>query len=385
MDKAIEITSHLLLARDDDDGETTECAVNNDYDGRMNLRILSIFMILLSSGIGTFFPLVASKAPWVKLPDFCFFFAKFFGSGVIIATGFVHLLEPASDSLTDSCLTGPISEYPWAFGICLMSLFVLFWFEGIARYYSCKAEGFKNATVAHSHFPGSNESKTDDDDEEIKEQYNVADEESEPVQQEKTGTLPPSLPGVDHFSHAAVHQDPSQIGTPLEEENKEKYHAQILSVLILEFGVVFHSVFIGLSLAVTDDFITLFIVLIFHQMFEGMGLGARLAEINWEHKRRWTPWLLALGFTLTTPIAIAIGLGVKSSFIPGSRKELISSGVFDAISAGILIYTGLVELMAHEFLFSNAFMCEGGLKRMIAAFIVMGFGCGIMALLGKWA
>ena len=162
------------------------------------------------------------------------------------------------------------------------------------------------------------------------------------------------MPGRNHFSHDEDHQDPSQLGTPVEEEQKEKYHNQIISVLILEFGVIFHSVFVGLSLAVSgDEFNTLFIVLVFHQMFEGMGLGARLAEIKWKESKKSTPWLLALGYTITTPIAIAIGIGVRHSFAPESRTSLIANGVFDAISAGILIYTGLVELMAHEFLYSN--------------------------------
>jgi zinc transporter 1/2/3 len=43
--------------------------------------------------------------------------------------------------------------------------------------------------------------------------------------------------------------------------------AQILGVAILEFGVVLHSVIIGLTLAVDDGFTTLFIVLIFHRKF----------------------------------------------------------------------------------------------------------------------
>lgn len=34
---------------------------------------------------------------------------------------------------------------------------------------------------------------------------------------------------------------------------------------ILEFGVIFHSFIIGLTLAVNDDFVTLFVVLIFHR------------------------------------------------------------------------------------------------------------------------
>ena len=94
---------------------------------------------------------------------------------------------------------------------------------------------------------------------------------------------------------------------------------------------------------------------------------------------------MSLAFTLPTRIAVDIGIGVRYTFIPGSRKALISNGVFDSISSGILIYTGLVELMAHEFLYSNEFKGDQGFKKMLLAYLIMCCGAGLMALLGKWA
>jgi len=54
------------------------------------------------------------------------------------------------------------------------------------------------------------------------------------------------------------------------------------------------------------------------------------------------------------------------------------------LSAGILIYAGLVELLAHEFLF-NKEMMDGSNKKLAFALVSMLAGCAIMALLGKWA
>lgn len=176
------------------------------------------------------------------------------------------------------------------------------------------------------------------------------------------------------------------MATRIEEEDKEQYLNQILAVFILEFGIIFHSVFVGLSLSVAgEEFETLFIVLTFHQMFEGLGLGTRVAETNWPESKKYTPWLMGLAFTLTSPIAVAVGIGVRHSWIPGSRRALIANGVFDSISSGILIYTGLVELMAHEFLYSNQFKGPDGLKKMLSAYLIMCCGAALMALLGKWA
>ncbi|CCD26993.1 uncharacterized protein NDAI_0J01010 [Naumovozyma dairenensis CBS 421] len=383
---------------------TDTCLNTNDFNGRTNIRILSIFMILLSSAIGTFFPLLSTRYSYIRLPPWCFFLAKFFGSGVIVATAFIHLLEPASDALGDPCLGGTFADYPWAFGICLMSLFFLFFTEIVSHFYVNKA--FE--TVSHSASGNIHSHSNEDDDDhdhdkdsvDIKNKHTTTNNDLESLQSTSPGIIglatftrshdnvnkQMGTIGSNHYDHALVHQDPGQMGTSLNDSAKEQYANQLLAVTILEFGIVFHSVFIGLSLAVSgEEFTTLFIVLIFHQMFEGLGLGTRLAEVPWDKSKRFTPWLMALGFSLTTPIAIAIGLGVRHSFVPTSRRALISNGCFDAISAGILIYTGLVELMAHEFLYSNQFKGENGFKKMISAYICMCFGAGLMALLGKWA
>jgi solute carrier family 39 (zinc transporter), member 1/2/3 len=96
------------------------------------------------------------------------------------------------------------------------------------------------------------------------------------------------------------------------------------------------------------------------------------------------PWVLGTVYGFTTPVAIAAGIGASQSFSPNSNQTLIVNGVFDSISAGILIYTGLVELMAHEFMF-NQEMHKSSIWMMLSAFGCMTLGAGLMALLGKWA
>ena len=81
---------------------------------------------------------------------------------------------------------------------------------------------------------------------------------------------------------------------------------------------------------------------------------------------------------------MSVGLGLRTTYAPGSETALIINGVFDSISAGILIYTGLVELMAHEFMFSPT-MRRAPLNVVFGAFGLMCLGAGLMSLLGKWA
>ena len=60
------------------------------------------------------------------------------------------------------------------------------------------------------------------------------------------------------------------------------------------------------------------------------------------------------------------------------------SGVFDAVSAGILIYSSLVELMAHDFIF-NKDMYQKPLWTATLNILELWAGTGVMALIGLWA
>lgn len=303
------------------------------------------------------------------IPDWAFFVVKYFGSGVIIATAFIHvseasiiyeldvhdtdsmqLLAPAGDALRNPCLTGPITDYSWVEGIVLMTIFVLFFTELMAMRY---------ATFGPDPEPGHHDHEIN----------------GESMALSATSTSKNGhTPGDDHFSHSRRHSDPEAEISRV--RPVEDYAAQMTAIFILEFGVIFHSIFIGLTLAVAGpEFNTLYVVLVFHQTFEGLGLGSRLAVTPWPKTKRWTPYTLAAAYSLSTPIALAVGLGVRETYLPGSQTALIINGVFDSISAGILIYTGLVELMAHEFMFSEV-MRRARLTVVLSAFAMMCLGAG---------
>ncbi|KAH8693762.1 putative plasma membrane low affinity zinc ion transporter [Talaromyces proteolyticus] len=344
------------------------CDTGNGYDGRMGLRISSIFVILVGSIFGAVFPVYARRLGSNGVPSWMFFIAKYFGSGVIIATAFIHLLAPAEEALTNPCLTGPITEYSWVEGIVLMTIVVMFFVELMVMRYSF-GDGH-----GHSHSDSHTHSHSDE--------TNCSQEtqaQNPPILNDSKG----HIPGNDHLSHSRDHRDLESVKDA--ELSAEEYAAQLTAVFILEFGIIFHSVFVGLTLAVAgDDFTTLYVVLVFHQTFEGLGLGSRLATLPWPDRKRFTPYLLGFAYAVSTPIAIAIGLGVRQSYPPNGRTTLIVNGVFDSISAGILIYTALVELMAHEFMFSSS-MRRAPLRTVLWAFVLICLGAGLMALLGKWA
>lgn len=192
-----------------------------------------------------------------------------------------------------------------------------------------------------------------------------------------------------------THQEPVAEGvntenTSLDEKEAEifaerSFRQQIAAFLVLEFGVLFHSVIIGLTLGSVggDEFSTLYVVIVFHQSFEGLGLGARLSAIQFPHRLRWLPYVLCIGYGLTTPIAIAIGIGLSTIYDSGSFTANVVSGILDSTSAGILLYTGFVELLARDFLFNPDRTDDD--KQLLFMLASLFLGAGIMALLGKWA
>ena len=111
-----------------------------------------------------------------------------------------------------------------------------------------------------------------------------------------------------------------------------------------------------------EDFKVLFIVIIFHrtshlsaadpnqticcfaETFEGLGLGSRLAYLELPDRYLWVRMAGAILYGVTTPIGIAAGLGVRTTYNEEAPTASIVSGTMDSLSAGILIYTGLVEV-----------------------------------------
>ncbi|KAJ5531602.1 Zinc/iron permease fungal/plant [Penicillium freii] len=332
------------------------CYINaggNEYNGHMGARVSAIFVILIVSSAATFFPVLAQRAPRLRIPVYVYLFAKYFGAGVIIATAFIHLLDPAYGEIgPNTCvgMTGHWADYAWCPAIVLTSLMGVFLMDfGAERWVELK--------------------------------YGVCREDPEPMMSTGGETR-----RVDSRV-SARHADDKQV-KEVESQSSElaierSVKQQLAALLILEFGVIFHSVIIGLNLGVAgDEFATLYPVLVFHQSFEGLGIGARMSSIPFK-KGSWLPWFLCTAYGLTTPISIAIGLGLRTTYNPGSFTANVVSGVLDSISAGILIYTGLVELLARDFLFDPHRTQDN--RRLAFMVGTMILGAGIMALLGKWA
>lgn len=158
-----------------------------------------------------------------------------------------------------------------------------------------------------------------------------------------------------------------------------------ITVVVMEVGILFHSILIGLTLVVAGDsfYRTLLVVIVFHQFFEGLALGARIVTLPGAI----FPWkfIMAGAFTLITPIGMAIGIGVLNSFNGNDPSTVIAFGTLDALSAGILIWVGLVGMWARDWVIAGGELLTSGVAKTLCGGFSLVCGMILMGVLGKWA
>lgn len=324
-------------------------------DYNMGLHIGAIFIILVGSAIGVLIPIIAGwarsgsqpldAASWGRSLGFwpnVFFLARHFGTGIILSTAFVHLLFHGFVMFQNECI-GHMSYEATAPAIAMAAAVV----TAALDFVGTRAADRKAAGMLHAH-PSPN--------------LGSSDASSEP-DVEKNAQQPV-------IADACVHAD-----VLFQEE-------QGWQVMLLEAGIIFHSIMIGITLGAGSGagWVTLLIVIVFHQFFEGAALGARMALLTWVSKLRIA--LMGVAFILITPIGIAIGIGIRQSFSQNGKASLLSVGILNSISAGILLYTAF-KLIATDFV-------DGPLRRakwskVVAAFLAMIAGLVCMSVLAKWA
>lgn len=405
----IGITTHNYPKRDG-------CAVGGAQpDYNLPFHVGGLFIILFVSSTACAFPILVVKFPRLRIPASFLFSAKHFGTGVLIATAFVHLLPTAFLSLSDPCLSSFWTEdYQAAPGaIMLASIFFVTVIEMVfspGRHCCGGNEGVKGV-ARDAVQEKENEVRTAPD-----VQVQMRRTYSDGSMQEQVRSMGNLRGRVTSISRtlsqyraenqrldaieSAMEEEPAETGRKSNEsaiedvETNQQGHQMtpeqahkkaVLQCFLLEMGILFHSVFIGMSLAVAigNDFVVLLIAIIFHQTFEGLALGVRIAAIDWPAGSP-QPWLMAVAYGCTTPLGQAIGIGTHTLYSPDSEVGLLVVGIMNAISAGFLVFASLVELMSEDFLSDESWQVLRGKKRVMACLLVF-FGAFLMSLVGAWA
>lgn len=187
-----------------------------------------------------------------------------------------------------------------------------------------------------------------------------------------------------HHSHAKS-ASLASLGAMSNPPSPEEQHRLLIQCLLLEAGILFHSIFIGMAVSVATGptFAVFLVAICFHQSFEGLALGSRIAAIHFP-RGSLRPWLMVLAFGATTPLGQLIGLVVHELYDPASQAGLVVVGVMNAVSAGLLLFAGLVQLLAEDFLSQKSYRNLKGWRRVRAYLAVVG-GAGLMAAVGALA
>ncbi|KAK4141402.1 ZIP zinc transporter-domain-containing protein [Dichotomopilus funicola] len=374
------------------------------------LHVGALLIILTVSSAASAVPMLAAKFPVLRIPEPFFFAVRHFGTGVLLATAFVHLLPTAFISLGNPCLSSFwTTDYPAMPGaIALVGIF----FVSVIEMIFSPARTFMAPPTKGT--AGGDRSNNDgsagDAESQIRHKRHasmsgghcsnaavvaaITRRPSETARQTSRASIEPARRHGQEADSEAVDmqvtasketlgQVEAQLGGGLTEEQLHK--KSILQCMLLEVGILFHSVFIGmaLSVAVGGNFVVLLIAIAFHQTFEGLALGARIASIKWP-KKTLQPWLMVLAYGCTTPMGQAIGLATHSLYSPDSEFGLILVGTMNAVSSGLLVFAALIELLAEDFLSDQSWAVLRGRKRVVACGLVL-LGAVCMSLVGAWA
>ncbi len=337
---------------------------------------------------------------------------------MLIATAFVHLMPTAFVSLTDPCLAWFWSNgyRPMSGLIAMTSALIVVGIEQFLR--------TRGAGPSHSHgeayeqllgeeeddhdhgLNGATNGKPTDDSKPVRlgtddRPKDIAlqdiDASTSPLQESHSGEIGGASYHGDgdagHDSDLDLDElDPTttdlehEIGRgKIDQPHEEEQKRLLLQCLLLEAGILFHSVFIGMAVSVATGtpFVVFLIAISFHQTFEGLALGSRIAAIHFP-KSSPRPWLMVLAYGTTTPFGQAICLILHSMYDPQSEVGLLMVGMMNAISAGLLLFAGLVQLLAEDFLSDKSYHVLKGNRR-LRAYISVIAGSALMAFVGAWA
>ncbi|KAG0089134.1 hypothetical protein BGZ93_010008 [Podila epicladia] len=395
------------------DANSTETMTPEDYN--LGFHIGGLFANLAASALGVLLPILfglTSFSPKTSSKiQSVIQTARTFGSGVILATAFIHMLPSAFANLSDPSLPWQFQEESgytgWAGLIAMLAALLLHLLEFTATQRIFLREKERLQLKASSDLKGHVSDIGGP------ETYKRGSDSGSLYGNEATqghtvtiSVIPESDPCV-HVGHVHggeillankktpvsasskqieaghhhMHEEEEDTQRVQDQENKSR----MISTFILEFGIALHSVIIGIALGTTvgTEFVSLLIALLFHQFFEGVALGGRIASVKF-HRASLGPWLLSAGFALSTPVGVALGIGIRQSYDGASVTTLLVQGVFDALSAGILLYTAMVQLMSTELNANRAFR-ESSARSQTVQFVALWCGAASMAIIGKWA
>ncbi|RZB80825.1 Zinc transporter 6, chloroplastic, partial [Glycine soja] len=305
-----------------------------------HLKVISICTIFVTSVMGVSAPVMLARYFQGKsLYDIAILLIKCFAAGVILATSLVHVLPDAFAALSDCQVASqhPWKDFPFAGLVTLIGVLMALLVDTVA-----------SSHMEHGHYT--------------------------PVETlEKEG------------GSGAWSIELAGGGGEVQRVEELMRLKQRLVSQVLEIGIIFHSVIIGVTMGMSQNVCTirpLVVALSFHQIFEGLGLGGCIAQAGFSFG---TTAYMCFMFSVTTPMGIILGMVLFSmtGYDDTNPKALIMEGLLGSVSSGILIYMALVDLIAVDFFHNKLMNSNVYLKKV--SFIALTLGSASMSVLALWA
>ena len=117
-----------------------------DESAAFVLKFVAIASILLAGMAGIAIPLIGKHRRFLRTDGNLFVAAKAFAAGVILATGFVHMLSDASDALNDPCLPPhPWHKFPFTGFFAMMAALFTLLLDFVGTQYYERKQGVNRA------------------------------------------------------------------------------------------------------------------------------------------------------------------------------------------------------------------------------------------------
>ena len=111
-----------------------------------------------------------------------------------------------------------------------------------------------------------------------------------------------------------------------------------VKIIILEIGILIHSMIIGLKLGVSpDDLLGALFAISFYQIFDGIALGVLLQSAKLKSSTR---LFMCIIYPLIAPY-LSYGANSRTSIV-------VEEGILDSLVCGILIFDANCELVSSE-------------------------------------
>jgi zinc transporter 1/2/3 len=257
---------------------------------------------------------------------------KLFGAGIILSTGFVHMLSQAAQNLMDPCLVDVLPE-----GVSgSMGLFAMVGALFIQLVQVLASKALTKQGASRRMCSGGTDTTLDEQEQQEQHRhadYNAAAQDAGPpfyvwgwspalvsaqacapspldrhslAEPDPSPLLPaPARTGGHHGQNHGHdgHQDGHTHALLLLSGEKQ------LSIFLLELSIAVHSILVGMTLGLArEEFVTLWIALSFHQFFEGFALSTTVLEADFPQK--WVALLLMVLYALVTPLGMVLGMAV---------------------------------------------------------------------------